>query len=482
MKPDRLISLKEYGEVKEVRESIVTVSGLSNCMVGQIVKFGYDTEGLVIGFKEDEVAVLLLKEWEKIKRGEPVFSYLNEDFKVGVGQDYLGRVIDVLGNPCDGQGWVEPECDYPLFREAPGVLERVPITEVFETGIKIVDMLTPLGHGQRELIIGDRVTGKTSIVTDIILNQKDKGVVCIYCFIGKTESNLSRVVELFREKRAFDYTIVVSASAAATIGQQYLAPYVAVALGEYFMDEGKKVLVAFDDLTKHAWVWRQISLLLRRSPGRDAYPGDIFYIHSQMMERAAQLSPEKGRGAMTFLPIAETLEGDVTGYIPSNLISMTDGQIYLNTSLFYEGFKPAIDLGLSVSRIGSKVQWPGIKELTAMLRLEYIQYQQAEQFTKMNARMSEEIELRLRKGRLLSELLKQERSNPVSLSQQVVLLYIYRNGFWEHLPLEKVKVAKQEIFDLIHQQDPLLMQEISEKKELTREIRERLDVVLKEFV
>ncbi|MBU2436242.1 MAG: F0F1 ATP synthase subunit alpha [Candidatus Omnitrophica bacterium] len=477
----KLVVLKEYGRVERVQQSIVKVSGFSFCALGGLVKFGYGTLGLIVGFKEDEAAVLLLKEKEKIRRGDKAFSCVDEEFKIGVGESYLGRAVSALGEPLDGKGAIKPQNYYPLFGEAASVLERVPINEVFETGIKIIDMLIPLGCGQRELIAGDRVTGKTSIATDTILHQKDKGVVCIYCFIGKTERDLSKVIELFKEGGAFDYTIVVAASAAVTAGQQYIVPYAAASLGEYFMNQGRKVLVVFDDLTKHAWIWRQISLLLERFPGRDAYPGDIFYIHSQLMERAAKLSPEMGGGAMTFLPIAQTIDGDITGYIPSNLISMTDGQIYLAAPLFYEGFRPAVDLGLSVSRIGNKIQWPAIRELAAGLRLEYLQYRQAEQLTKMNARLSEEVEIRLKKGRLLCELLKQEIHSPVSLSEQVVLFYAYRKGCWDNLSLEKAQADRIEIFERMQRRDPQLIKEIEDKKELTAEIKMKLDNILKDF-
>jgi len=473
------IFLKEDGKVKEVRQGIVKVTGFSYCARGQIVKFGYDTMGMIIGFNQDETSVLLLKEREKIRAGDKAVSYL-KDFTIPVGSGCLGRIVNALGEPSQG-GSIEPKEHYPVFRQAPSLLDRVPIQETLETGLKIVDMLTPLGNGQRQLIIGDRLTGKTSVATDIILSQKDKEVICIYCFVGKTESSLLNVIELFNQKQAFDYTVIVSAPAYSSIGQQYLAPYAACALGEYFMHKGRKVLVVFDDLTKHAWIYRQISLLLDRPPGRDAYPGDIFYIHSQLMERAAKLSREKLGGSMTFLPIIETLQGDVTGYISSNLISMTDGQIYLSSDLFKEGFKPAIDLGLSVSRIGSKAQWPAIRELSAGLRLEYLRYKEEERLMRMNLRLSEELEVRLRRGQILYELLKQNRGSPISLSEQVVLFYAYQQGLLDNLSLEKLRLAKKELFAFLNCRTTELINEIKEKKELTSQIKEKLDTILKEY-
>jgi len=356
------------------------------------------------------------------------------------------------------------------------VLERTPLKESLETGVKILDMMNPVGKGQRQLILGDRVTGKTTIATDTILNQKGKGVICIYCCIGKAEASLNKVMELFRERGVMDYGIVVAATAASTVGQQYLAPYVAASLGEYFMNEkGRDVFVVFDDLTKHAWVYRQMSLLLERSPGRDAYPGDIFYLHSQLVERAGKLRPERGSGSMTFFPIVETVQGDVTGYIPTNIISMTDGQLYVSTPLFTEGFKPAIDIGLSVSRIGSKVQWPAMRKLAGILRLEYIQYKELEKLTRIKAGVSEAVEKRLRKGKVVASILKQDKNAPVPIVEQIIVLFALANGYMDSLHPDQVGAYQAGVMAQIRQNKPELIEALIEKKDLTEEIKEGLD-------
>ena len=392
-----------------------------------------------------------------------------------VGEQFLGRVVNGLAEPTDGMGPVKADKRYPIFNESPSVLERTPLVECLETGVKILDMMNPVGKGQRQLILGDRVTGKTTIATDAILNQKGKGVICIYCCIGKAEASLNKVLDLFRDRDVMSYGIVVAATASATVGQQYLAPYVAASLGEYFMNEkGRDVFVVFDDLTKHAWVYRQMSLLLERSPGRDAYPGDIFYLHSQLVERAGKLRPERGSGSMTFFPVVETVQGDVTGYIPTNIISMTDGQLYVSTPLFSEGFKPAIDIGLSVSRIGSKVQWPAMRKLAGILRLEYIQYKELEKLTRIKAGVSEAVEKRLRKGKVVAAILKQDKNAPVPIEEQVVVLYALANGFMEHLAPEQVLAYQAGLMARIRRDKPELLKALVAKKDLTEEIKEGL--------
>jgi F-type H+/Na+-transporting ATPase subunit alpha len=371
-----------------------------------------------------------------------------------------------------------------VFREAPSVLERVPIREALETGIRTIDAMIPIGKGQRELIIGDRMSGKSTIAIDTILNQKGKDVICIYCFIGKDYETLVEVLRLLRAKDALSYTVVVSALAASSPGEQYIAPYTACALGEFFMSEGKDVFAVFDDLTKHAWAYRQLSLLLERSPGRDAYPGDIFYLHSQLVERAAKLSEDNdgGRGgSMTFFPIVDTIQGDVTGYIPSNLISMTDGQIYLNTSLFGEGFKPAIDLGLSVSRIGNKVQSKAMKELSGMLRLEYIQYKELLKMSKLKAGLSPEIEAKLSRGAAIKQILIQERNRPSSHEEQVMMLYAVRKGILDNLTEKELDIFKKEIYKFACANNERLIKELSEKRELTESIKQGLDAMLESY-
>ncbi|MCF7854558.1 MAG: F0F1 ATP synthase subunit alpha, partial [Candidatus Pacebacteria bacterium] len=380
------------------------------------------------------------------------------------------------GRPLQG------DTQHSLFPEAPGVLERVPITRPLETGILSIDSTIPIGKGQRELIIGDRMTGKTTICVDSILNQKGKDVVCIYCCIGRSYSSLRRVVETLKLNGALDYTVVVSATASTCTGEQYLAPYTAAAIGEYFMRKGGDVFVVFDDLTKHAWAYRELSLLMERPPGRECYPGDIFYLHSQLMERAAQLMPELGGGSMTFFPIVDTLQGDVTGFIPSNLVSMTDGQIYMNTTLFTSGFRPAIDLGLSVSRIGNKVQSHALRQLSAMLRLEYVQYNELLKKTRFTAGVSEEIENRLRPGEVLTRLFTQDPSNPYSAVKELLLLYAMRRKILEPLEKSQIERFKNEIEEYARKDIPSAIETLNRERELTPELRKTLNACMGKFI
>ncbi|MEI6564570.1 MAG: F0F1 ATP synthase subunit alpha [bacterium] len=467
------LQIKEYGVVAEIKQGIAHITGLTNCMNGQLVHFDGGSQGVIVGFDDDYELVMIVKEGAKTKPGDKLYSTI-ESCTVPVGEQFLGRIVNGLAEPTDGFGPIKAERRQPIFNQSPSVLERTPLKESLETGVKILDMMNPVGKGQRQLILGDRVTGKTTIATDTILNQRGKGVICIYCCIGKSEASLNKVLDLLRERDAMSYCIIVSATASATVGQQYLAPYVAASLGEYFMEKGRDVFVAFDDLTKHAWVYRQMSLLLERSPGRDAYPGDIFYLHSQLVERAGKLRPERGSGSMTFFPIVETIQGDVTGYIPTNIISMTDGQIYVSTPLFTEGFKPAIDIGLSVSRIGSKVQWPAMRKLAGILRLEYIQYKELEKLTRIKAGVSEAVEKRLQKGKVVAEILKQDKNGPFAIEEQIIVLYALANGFMENLKPDQVNAYQVGILAKIRADKPELIQALIQKKDLTEEIKEGL--------
>ena len=464
------IQMKEYGVVAEIKQDIAHIKGLTNCMNGQLIHFEGGSQGVIVGFDDAYELAMIVKEGSKIKPGDRLYSTI-ESCTVPVGENFLGRVVNGLAEPNDGRGPIKADRRNPIFGQSPAVLERAPLKESLETGVKILDMMNPVGKGQRQLILGDRVTGKTTIATDTILNQKGKNIVCIYCCIGKAEAGLNRVLELFREQEVMKYSIVVAATASSSVGQQYLAPYVATSIGEYFMEKGRDVFVVFDDLTKHAWVYRQMSLLLERSPGRDAYPGDIFYLHSQLVERAGKLKPERGGGSMTFFPIVETVQGDVTGYIPTNIISMTDGQLYVSTALFSEGFKPAIDIGLSVSRIGSKVQWPAMRRLAGVLRLEYIQFKELEKLTRIKAGVSETVEKRLRKGRVVAEILKQDKNDPIPIEEQILILYALINGFMEHLMPDQVNAYQKGLRVKIARDNPGLIRELIEKKELTEEIK-----------
>lgn len=473
--------IREVGRVEEVKKAVASIVGLPSCLYGQTVNFPNDLKGMVIGFNEQKVTALILGDETRIKSGDEVHGK-QEPFKVAVGKAFVGRVVDSLSRPCDGRGKIEADDSYPVFRVAPGVMERIPVSEPLYTGTKIIDAVTPIAKGQRELIIGDRMTGKTVLAIDAILNQQGKDVVCIYCCAGRSEASLSKVVQLLTDRGAMDYTIVAAATAARSPGEQFLVPYTACALGEYFMSHGRDVLVVFDDLTKHAWIHRQISLLLERSPGREAYPGDVFYIHSQLMERAGRLRPELGGGTMTFFPIVETQQGDVTGHIPSNLISITDGQLYTSASIFTEGFKPAIDFGLSVSRIGNKVQCEAMREVSRTLRLDYVQYKALARLTNVKATLSTEAEARLRKGEAMTQIFMQDKNRPVSLEEQIVLLYALQSPVLEKLEPAGWKRLKVGIFPFLLKTRPALAKRIGTEQRLLPDVRAALEEGFAEFL
>ena len=476
-----LVEVREVGIVKDVRSGIAKIGGLPSCVYGQTVQFPQGTKGIVMGYNPDEVLVTILGDQGDIAVGDNVVS-LAELLGMPVGEGFLGRIVNSLGEPIDKKGDI-PAADYfPIFREAPGVIEREPVVEPLLTGNKIIDLSIPIGKGQRELIIGDRQVGKTSIALDAVINQKGKDVICIYCWIGGPQAALKKILASLVQKDALKHTIIVSSPADSSAAEQYLAPYAATALGEYFMYNGKHVLLVFDDLTKHAWIYRQMSLLLERAPGREAYPGDIFYLHSQLLERAGKLKKERGGGSMTFLPIVETLQGDITGYIQTNLISITDGQIYISTPLFREGFKPAIDLGLSVSRIGSKVQSPAIKEVGQGIRLEYAQYREMLRLTKLRTKLSNEAMLKLQRGDALRELLIQVNNKPLCLEEEIALFYAFKRKVLEALPKTHLRKFIDGFFPYLAAKYPALVKSIGEKQDLTQDIKQGLDRALLEFV
>lgn len=472
----------EEGTVRVIRGCIVIVEGFRNCINGQVIRFGYGTMGIIVGFDEDTAQVLIIRQQINLKTGDKAMASL-EPFNTPVGAKFIGRIINPLGEVMDGLGTLEVDEMQPIFVDAPSILQRKVLDSTLETGIKVIDAMIPVGFGQRELILGDKMTGKTTIGTDTILNQKDTGVLCIYCAIGKARSALGKVVQLFLDHDCFKYTCIVAATAAAPSGQLYLAPYVACAIGEYFMRRGRHVFVVFDDLTKHAWAYREISLLLGRAPGRDSYPGDIFYLHSKMVERAALLKPEFGGGSMTHFPIVETLEGDLTGYVQSNLVSMTDGQIYLSTPLFGEGQKPAVDLGLSVSRVGSKVQWPAIKKLSGPLRLEYLQYREVLRVSKLKTSgSSEEAENQLKSGAILTELLKQDRDQPLKSEAQVIILYAYTKRVLHEMSIEEVNAFQKGILGYFEKRAPDMLKNLRAKRALDDEMTQQMDTILAEYL
>jgi F-type H+-transporting ATPase subunit alpha len=383
----------------------------------------------------------------------------------------------------DGLGPIKFEGFIPYFYDAPAIMDRATLSRSFETGVKLIDSMLPLGKGQRSLILGDKMTGKTTVGTDIILNQRGKDVLCIYCGIGKTASSMGKVVSLFKEHDCFDYTTILCAPASSSPGQQYLAPYAACSIAEYFRDRGKDVFLFFDDFTKHAWAYRELSLLMGVPPGRDSYPGDIFYLHSRMIERAAQLDQKHGGGSMTFIPVVELLEGDLTAYVPTNLVSMTDGQLFLNASLFNEGFRPAVDIGLSVSRVGSKVQWKATKEISKSLRMEFIQFKELLRASKLQASgQSEETRESLRSGKVLQALLTQPANKPVTIEIQIMLFYAKENQLFKDFEAQHVQEFIVGIEAYARQTDGALFTMIREKKTLTDEIKKRMKLVLESYV
>lgn len=474
------LDIREVGVVKEVKYGIVKVEGMPTCAYGQLVQFSDTSRGMVMGFNEKEVLIIPFTSQTEVSMGDVVSSF-SELLHVPVGDGFIGRVVNSLAEPIDNKGDIISDEFYPVFKEAPSVMKRIPLSEPLLTGIKVIDLVIPIGKGQRELIIGDRQTGKSTIGIDSIINQKDKNVVCIYCWIGGPNSALRKHLYNLGQKDALGYTIVVSASAENSCAAQYLVPYTAAALGEYFMNNGRDVLVIFDDLTKHAWTYRQISLLLERYPGREAYPGDIFYLHSQLLERAGRLKPELGGGSMTFLPIAETLQGDITGYIQTNLISITDGQIYISSNLFKEGFKPAIDLGLSVSRIGSKVQCPAIKEVSKGLRLEYAQYRDMLRLAKLRTKLTAEALIKMQRGDTLRELFIQPPNKPIPLAEEIIIFYAFKRKILEAVTPDMRRKFLEKIYNYLAVEEREFLSLLEREKDLSGDIGINLDKVIVDF-
>ncbi len=472
---------REVGQVRSIKQFIAMASNLNSCINGQVLEFQRGQKGLVMGFTEDNIQTLVLGSARGIRSHDEIYNH-GESFHLPAGEAFLGRVVTALCEPADGLGPIRADAELPVFQDAPAVLDREQLSQSLETGTLAVDAGIPIARGQRQLLIGDRGTGKTTVVLDAILNQKGKDVVCIYCCVGKPYSSLLRILSLLHERGAMPYTIVVSAVASTSAGEQYVAPYTAAMLGEYFMRQGKHVLVAFDDLTKHAWVYRQISLLLERPPGREAYPGDIFYIHSQLLERAGRLTAELSGGTMTFLPVVEVLQGDVTGYIPTNLISITDGQLYFSTTLFNKGFKPAVDFGLSVSRIGNKGQWPAMRDVSKSLRLEYLQYQELLAMTQLRSGgLSKDSEAKLKRGEALSQLLMQTKNRPVPVAEQIFYLLALSKGALDALPVTQIRQFKQEIFAFAKKAQPEAIAKLEQTQKMDDEIRPKLLDALRRY-
>ena len=468
----------ETGRVIEIGDGIANVSGLRRAVYGELVEFDNGTAGIVQDLRRNRTGIILLGSQEGLTEGS-LCRRTGRPADVAVGDALIGRTVDALGRPIDGLGPIETTERYPIEHEAPGVISREPVNQPMQTGILAIDSMVPIGRGQRELIIGDRQTGKTAIAVDAILNQKGQNMICIYVAIGQKESTVARLRETFKQYGAMAYTIIVSATAGEGAPMQYIAPYAGAAMGEYFMAHGKDVLIVYDDLSKHAVAYRTLSLLLRRSPGREAYPGDVFYLHSRLLERACRLTKEYGGGSMTALPIVETQAGDVSAYIPTNVISITDGQIYLETNLFHSGQRPAVNVGLSVSRVGGSAQTRAIKKTAGTLRIDLARYRELEVFTQFSSDLDPETRKALDHGKRMMALLRQPRCTPMSVSRQAVILYIATNGLLSDVPVEEVNSFSNAFVDLLEREQPALISEIDETGALsgtaTEQIRTTLD-------
>ncbi len=470
----------EVGTVLQVGDGIARVYGLEKVMAGELVGFPNDVMGMVFNLEEDNVGVILFGDETLIKEGDLV-KRTNSIVEIPTGDEMLGRVISPLGQPLDGKGKINAKLFVPVEKKAPGVIKRQPVKEPLATGIKAIDSMIPIGRGQRELIIGDRQTGKTAVALDTIINQKGKDVICIYVAIGQKASTVARVIQIFEDHGAMEYTIVVSANASEPAPLQYLAPYSGAAIGEYFRDSGRHALIIYDDLSKHAWAYRQVSLLLRRPPGREAYPGDIFYLHSRLLERAAKMSDEFGGGTLTALPIIETQAGDVSAYIPTNVISITDGQIYLETDLFYSGIRPAINAGLSVSRVGGSAQIKAMKQVAGRLRIDLAQYRDLEAFAKFGSDLDKATQQQLHRGQRLVEILKQDQYVPLHFEQQIVIIFAATNGYLDPIAINQIRRFEKELLSFLPMKHPKLMPDIAGRKILDDDIKQRLMQALEEF-
>ena len=471
----------EVGTVLQVGDGIARVYGLKKVMSGELVEFPGDVMGMVFNLEEDNVGVILFGDETLIKEGDLVKRTMRV-VEIPTGKAMLGRVVSPLGVPLDGKGKIKTEVQLPVERKALGVIQRQPVKEPLATGIKAIDSMIPIGRGQRELIIGDRQTGKTAVAVDTIINQRGKDVTCIYVAIGQKASTVAKVIQNLDEHKALDYSIIVSANASEPAPLQFLAPYAGAAIGEYFRDNGQHALVIFDDLSKHAWAYRQVSLLLRRPPGREAYPGDVFYLHSRLLERAAKLSDDLGGGSLTALPIIETQAGDVSAYIPTNVISITDGQIYLETDLFYSGIRPAINAGLSVSRVGGNAQIKAMKQVAGRLRLDLAQYRELEAFAKFGSDLDKTTQQQLHRGQRLIEILKQDQYQPLSFEKQIAIIFAATNGFTDKVAVEDIQKFEKEFLACLETKCPEILTEIAGKKEITDTLKEKLTKHLTEFL
>ncbi len=475
------VTMVDVGTVIEIGDGIARIHGLAGARYNELLQFPNHIMGIALNLEEDSVSAIILGNYSEIKEGDEV-QCTGRIAEIPVGEALIGRVVDPLGRPLDGKGEIKAKKTRPMERVAPNVVSRRSVDTPVQTGIKAIDSLIPLGRGQRELIIGDRSTGKTAIVLDTIINQKGGDLTCIYVAIGQKMSKVAQVVATLESYGAMEHTIVVSASAAISVALQYLAPYAGCAIGEEFMEQGKDALVIYDDLSKHAWAYRQLSLLLHRPPGREAYPGDVFYLHSRLLERAAKYADEYGGGSLTALPIIETQAGDISAYIPTNVISITDGQIYLETDLFNAGTRPALNVGLSVSRVGSKAQTEAMKQVAGKLRLELAQYRELAAFAQFGtADLDKATKYQLDRGQRLTEILKQLQYQPVPVEKQVMILYAAINGYIDDIPVDKVAAFENNLHSFMEANHPEIGKCIAKEKEISSETEEKLKAAIMEF-
>lgn len=471
---------EKVGTVSEIGDGVARITGLGDAMASEMVEFANGQMGVALNLEEDRVGAMVLGDYTGIKEGDTVKS-TGKILSVPVGENFIGRVINPLGEPLDGKGEIKNEKFYPVEKIAPGVITRKKVHQPVQTGIKAIDAMIPIGRGQRELIIGDRQTGKTAIAIDTIINQKGQDMICIYVAIGQKESKVARIVGELEKHGAMEYTTVVLAGASDPAPLSYIAPYAGCALGEYFMDQGKDVLVVYDDLSRHAWAYRQISLILRRPPGREAYPGDVFYLHSRLLERSAKLNENFGGGSLTALPVIETQAGDVSAYIPTNVISITDGQIYLEADLFYKGIRPALNVGISVSRVGSDAQIKAMKKVAGKLKLDMAQFREMEAFAQFGSDLDEKTRKTIEQGKRTMEVLKQDQYEPMPVENQVAIIYAVTRGFLDDVEVSKVKDWEKDFHKYLGSSAKDVLKLISDKKELSDDVVAAIEKSIKEF-
>lgn len=475
------VEKKNVGYVQEVKDEVVFIDGLYESPYGEMIEFESGVRGMIIDLLEDKVGAIVFNDYETIKQGDEVKG-TGEVFKIPVTDKYLGRVVNGIAQPIDGKGKINSKESAFIDPIAPGVMKRKPVSEPVQTGIKAIDALIPVGRGQRELIIGDRRTGKTTVAIDTVLNQADQDMICIYCAVGQRRASVAAVVDTLEKAGAMKYTVVVAATASESAAMQYVAPYVATTIGEHFMNQGKDVLVIYDDLSKHAWAYRQVSLILRRPSGREAYPGDVFYLHSRLLERSCRLDEKNGGGSLTALPIIETLEGDVSAYIPTNVISITDGQIYLEADLFNSGIRPAINVGLSVSRVGSAAQTKAMKSVAGKLKNDLAQYRELAAFAQFESELDPETKKFIDRGARMTQLLKQGKNDPYGLSRQVVVFWLGGQGYLDEVETDKIADIEQQFIEYMELSHSKILETINKEKVVSDKVEKELKKAVESFM